>query len=454
MQKDPPLKTRGRHWRSDVTFLAWIVGNCIGLNLLIHFCAVWIRDSGRLPEFNFDSNLHSLHLFLRGALQHDSWGPMLSAVHFWTLHPDGNIFQNIFFAEHIKFQYPLASLLPFIALNKLGFSDLQIMRYANAAGWISVLLVGAVCILIAARSAALPGGKSANLTVSRNSGILVGTLMFYPLMRGCALGQVQTILTLIYTVAFYCWLVGAERWSGALIGLLVLVKPQFALLLLWATFRKRWGALIAGLAAIGLILLIALAVFGWQNNWGYLDVLRALSRTGETYSPNQSMNGLLNRLLFNGDSQRFYFASFPAFNPIVYVGTLISSTLLVVLAMVFPGGRARRGGLADFACISAVATIASPIAWEHHYGVFLPILVWLWFGRASGNAPVRGVAWLVAAWILIGDSLSPLNALAYVPVANLALSYMYFGGLIVLWILLCPRYGGTAEGAPPGAGVA
>jgi len=38
--------------------------------------------------------------------------------------------------------------------------------------------------------------------------------------------------------------------------------------------------------------------------------------------------------------------------------------------------------------------------------------------------------------VLIADFLSPFNFLAAIPVANVLQSYMYFGALLLLWLLM------------------
>jgi hypothetical protein len=443
LQSGSAIDIGGTSRRSNFAFLGWITVNCLGLNALLHFIALWSMHRAWLPYWLFDSNFHALNRYLHLLQGNDSWRPMLSAMHFWQAHPQSSIYQNVFFSQHIKFQYPLTSLLPLVALNKLGLSDLQIWALGRTAGWISAGLVALMCVAIARHSASSTQGQAPRLDIAAIVAILLGSLLFYPLLTGCVLGQIQTILTLFYSVAFYCWLRGYERTSGVFIGLMILVKPQFSFLLLWAALRKRWNALIAGLACVALILPIALIMFGWRNNWDYLSVLRALSSVGESFYANHSMNGLLNRFLFNGD-QIFHPDSFPPFHSVVYAGTLLSSFFLFGLALIFPGGRERLGGMADFACAAAVATMASPIVWEHHYGIFLPILVWLWFGRTSGRAPVRNTAWLAVAYILISDCLSPLNLLWRIPVLNIAQSYMYIGGLMIVWLLLSPRYAATS----------
>jgi alpha-1,2-mannosyltransferase len=78
--------------------------------------------------------------------------------------------------------------------------------------------------------------------------------------------------------------------------------------------------------------------------------------------------------------------------------------------------------------------IATPMAWEHHYGVMLPIFVWLWFGVYRSGI---GTVWKLAlAFVLIADFLSPFNFFADIPVANVLQSYMYFGGLLLLALLM------------------
>jgi alpha-1,2-mannosyltransferase len=436
------------HSHQDFAFLGWIALNCLGLNAIVYCIVEWIMGRSWLPDWLIDTNLYELGRFLHHKQGHDSWAPMLQALHFWQAHPGSSIYQGVFFSEHIKFQYPLTSLLPLAGLSRLGLSDARIALLLGGLTWASVGVVAILCVAIASRSASPLDGppvKIGKLGAKTIAAILLGTVLFYPLLKGCVIGQVQTMLTLAYTAAFYCWLRGKERTAGALIGIVILCKPQFFLLLVWAALRKRWGAAISGLVCVALFLPIALILFGWQNNLEYLNVLRALSRVGESFFQNQSMNGLLNRLLFNGGNQMFHQDSFPPYQPVVYAGTLISSIFLIGLGLVFPGSRARRGGMADFACMTAVATIGSPIAWQHHYGVFLPILVWLWFGRASGRAPVRNLAWLAIAYILMSDCLSPLNLLYRVPVLNIAQSSIYFGGLIAVWILLSRRYATATE---------
>jgi len=182
----------------------------------------------------------------------------------------------------------------------------------------------------------------------------------------------------------------------------------------------------------------SLAVFGLRNNLDYLSVLAGLSRKAQPHYANQSMFGLLNRAIFNGENLPYHPYIYPPYVPWIYFVTLATTAALVLLALAYPW-RARAGSVADLAAAGVVAVIATPMAWEHHYGVMLPIFVWLWFAiyrPGDERSGTRSMGWLALAFILIADFLSPLNFFAAIPVANLLQSYMYFGALLLLWLLI------------------
>jgi hypothetical protein len=218
-----------------------------------------------------------------------------------------------------------------------------------------------------------------------------------------------------------------------MMALLAMVKPQFGLLLLWAALRRRWNALASGVVALGAGGAVSLMVFGVRNNLDYVGVMAGLSRKAQSHYANQSIFGLLNRAIFNGENLPYHPYIYPPFVPWIYGVTLATTAVLVLLALAYPW-RERAGGMADLSAIAVVSVIATPMAWEHHYGVMLPILVWLWFGQCRWG---EGSVWpLAVAWVLIADFLSPFNLLAAIPVANLLQSYMYFGALLLLGLLL------------------
>ena len=117
-----------------------------------------------------------------------------------------------------------------------------------------------------------------------------------------------------------------------------------------------------------------------------MKVLSFISRVGESFWANQSVNGFLNRMLENGDP---YGTNFAPYNPMVYVITLISTLIILALAFWLPkGSRPASGGSVDLSVILIAATIGSPVVWHHHYGIFLPIMA----ARSGATLGVLG-AW-------------------------------------------------------------
>ena len=355
----------------------------------------------------------------------DSWGPMLGSADYFLAHPGLPIYQAKLYDTLI---YPLTSILPLVWMKRAGMSDPAVYRALMFASWLAVCAVVALQVAIAARVV----GRG-RLTWRAAAATAIAAFFFMPITLAFSLGQAQILLDLFFALLVYFWVEDSERPAGVMMALLAMVKPQFGLLLLWAALRRRWNALVAGVGTLALGGTVSVAVFGMRNNLDYLGVLSRLSRKAQSHYANQSMFGLLNRAIFNGENLPYHPYVYPPFVPWAYYVTLATTVVLVLLALAYPW-RERGGGMADLSAIGVVCVIATPMAWEHHYGVMLPIFVWFWFG-----VYLRGFssAWKLAlAFVLIADFLSPFNFFAAMPVANVLQSYMYFGALLLLALLM------------------
>ena len=361
----------------------------------------------------------------------DSWGPMLGSVNYFLAHPNLPIYQAKLYDTLI---YPLTSILPLLWMKKAGMTDMAVFRVLMYASWLAVCAVVGLQVAIAAKLAGSgPGGLSWRGAVAT----AFGAFFFMPITLAFSLGQAQIFLDIFFTLLVFFWVQDKQRPAGVMMALLAMVKPQFGLLLLWAALRRRWNALASGVITLALGAAASIAAFGLRNNLDYLGVLSGLSRKAQSHYANQSMFGLLNRAIFNGENIPYHPYVYPPFVPWVYYLTLATTAVLVILALAYPW-RERAGSMADLGAIGIVCVIATPMAWEHHYGVMLPIFVWFWFGvyrRGIGN-----VLWLATGWVLIADFLSPFNFFAPFLVANVLQSYMYFGALLLLGLLLRTRW--------------
>jgi hypothetical protein len=165
-------------------------------------------------------------------------------------------------------------------------------------------------------------------------------------------------------------------------------------------------------------------------------VIQFISRTGEGFFPNQSVNGILNRLLFNGNNLQWERHAFAPFHP-TFIGHAIKFRPIDTL----PTHRSREkklaGGVIDFMIIALSCTIASPIAWEHHYGILLVIFAVLLPYVLSH--PVWGRSTLllfILSYVLASNFLGGIfNNVASVPILNVMQSYLFIAGVTVLVFL-------------------
>tara|TARA_R110002072_G_scaffold118583_5_gene250444 strand:- start:10512 stop:11852 length:1341 start_codon:yes stop_codon:yes gene_type:complete len=372
-------------------------------------------------DWHFTRNLFAVY----GA--DDSWGPMTTAINQLAAEPDKPLYSTLVFEEGVKFQYPPMSLPPF-QLVSYGVNAVTTdpSRGFAAIACICVVAIGILTAMILARSLKRP------LTPIMIFVGLCAAATFYPLTKGVEIGQIQTWITLAFTAALYLAMTGRMRTAGVLVGAMCLIKPHYGLFVLWGALRKEWGFVISLLAVCVIASLVSVGLYGFNQHFDYLHALSYLSRHGETFFANQSVNGILNRLygLANPDAYSnllFTPHTFPPFNPVVYAGTMLATLAFVATALV----ASRRVRPLSFSIMMLSITMASPIAWEHHYALILPI-----YAVAFGAIRDRPMAlmWLAGSYVLSSHLWLVTNVLFDTP-ANIVQSYLFFGALILLVLL-------------------
>ena len=196
------------------------------------------------------------------------------------------------------------------------------------------------------------------------------------------------------------------------------MKPQYGLLILWAAARRRWGFCVSFGVTILVTGFVSLWVFGLRNHLDYLWMLSYAGGHGESYFANNAVNGLLHRLMFNGENLAWHEDRYPAVNPWVVGGTLLTSATLISLCLLWRRRAADAGGIVDLMIAVLTCVMASPIAWEHHYGILLP-------GNYFGVTKLAAGTWL-----------------------NVVQSSLLFGAAIVLLCLYRLRAGPGRGSAP------
>jgi hypothetical protein len=309
----------------------------------------------------------------------DSWEPMRQTFDYAKADYQKPLYAEIFFTKKPKFQYSPTSLLIFYPLtsidNFLNYIGISWIGVLQCFSWLSVGLL--IYFVIQVFKLSLTRNVEHLNYLLKFELFTINTLLlclvftFYPVIKAYTLGQIQAWINSLFAIFFWCWMKKRKGISGVIVGAMCLMKPQYSIILLWGLLRKQWTFTLAFATTTLTGILVAILLFGIGDNISYLNVLSFISKHGEAFYANQSINGLLNRLLFNGDNLNFDPHSFPPFNPWVYFGTIISSIALISAALLQPKQN-QKGSITDLSIVALTCTIASPIAWEHHYGILLP----------------------------------------------------------------------------------
>jgi alpha-1,2-mannosyltransferase len=364
--------------------------------------------------------------FLRGVQGADSWKSMEAARSYTRSHASG-LYQQVFFNDAVKFQYPPTALLLFHTMER---PTLKLIS------WLATLLTAALVAVILRRSIAAVWGEEAPrpaVAIALDALVVVAALTFYPVMKAYSLGQIQSWLNLLFAAAMLAWMTGARGVAGAALGLMCLIKPTYALLFVWGAVRQQWRFVASGAAVMASGLALSLWRFGLHDHVEYLRVLSYIARRGEAFYPNQSINGVLNRLFFNGSNLEWRYHEFPPVHPLVYAGTMAAFVVLGAAALRRPERGA--GTVVDFSIAALAVTLTAPIAWEHHYGILLPIYAAVTpFVIAHGPLGRWTAAAMAASYIVAANYFQFTNRFADTWLNPLQ-SYL-LGAAILLWGLM------------------
>jgi alpha-1,2-mannosyltransferase len=407
---------------------AWWLGAFAALNLVLSLLLWDLHSGGFLLLAGRTSN---------GSLFTDSFVPMYRGVQAWS--QGAGIYENVFFEGHTKLQYPPTALLLMLPFRGLPEARVNLLlgQWVNMA----FLFLTGITFLLLVRRLGVAKSQPGPATAFMYGSLLVLLYCFHPFGIVFTLGQIQAWINCLLILTLLFWLEGRESLAGVAVGLCALIKPSYGLLLIWGLLRRRWrfAAVMAAVCLAGG--LAALSVFGAAEFVSYARVLSYIGKRGESFFPNQSFNGLMHRLLHNGNNLTWEGSAFPPYHPAVHAVTVVTGVLLLGSALAVPLlRRARVGSLPDLCVMLLSLTMASPVAWQHHYGWAIAACVVAFLGALRLPPPRRWqMAAVVAASLLVGGhwwrfvdplvAATPFNVLqSYVLLAMLAV-------LGVLWHL-------------------
>ena len=215
---------------------------------------------------------------------------------------------------------------------------------------------------------------------------------FFPLANTVFAGTMNSLLLLLLTGAWACWLRRRDVMTGTVVGVAAIFKLFPLALLPYLVWRRHWK-LVAAVSLTGLGgLAVGLVVTSLDHNIYYFrDMLPHLA-AGTGYRENQSLAGFTARICQPSTADAGGSAG--------WCGRLLDWPLiLLLLAIVLRAtSRAARSGLEFALAVSALPLISS-VTWSFHLVILiLPIalLIRLAFTGALSRAAGRV---LIAAWL-------------------------------------------------------
>jgi hypothetical protein len=365
------------------------------------------------------------------------------------------------FSDFYKAYYPAAKLLLvegprawYIAdPSNLGFVNVPILAYPfvplallspETAGWVFLGLGIGACLATLVLLARL-------VPLDRRS-VAVLLLLFTangPLVNSLREGNTTHFVMLFLVVALTLWRAGWPFAAGLILGLCAIFKLPLLLFGPFYVLRLRWR-IAAGIAsAVGVVLLLSLAVFGHQINLDWYKACVEPYLGGVVGAFNvQSIDGFLLRLT-TGESRLWDWDPLqpPVFHRVVrtiILGGMFGATLWLLrrsdrAQASFETSALTPLDILEFVLVLNLALVTSPLSWTHYY----LLLLLPWALHLGGKLPLPRDT--VTRWLMRGG-LVFASMPVIIPeiesdwlvdlVARTIVSVWLFGGLLILTALL------------------
>jgi alpha-1,2-mannosyltransferase len=257
---------------------------------------------------------------------------------------------------------------------------------------------------------------------------LVILLAFFPIRWALFCVNAQTLISLFLAGAILAYVYSRGTLCGVLLGLATCLKPYLAPLVLFALARREWKVAAAAVVTGSALILTGLLLLGFAPWEAYLrDVLPAAS-AGYAKWGNQSFLGLARR--WAGDAQVWQLV--PTSPGVTYFGWCAAAVSLVLAVLPRGYGLATatkkapdgstssaearsvppallfRGG--DIGIAVLLATMASPIAWDHYYGWAVVLFCICLAAGRSLQAPLVFYVLLGVSYVLLATDWRPVAA--------------------------------------------
>lgn len=325
-----------------------------------------------------------------------------------------------FTIEGSSFIYPPLAALPYAAL--LGGDDAAVrarLVWTSRLAWLSILVLAAALSMHRVRP-----------TLLHVCFLAWAGIAFFPLVRALQLNQASLWVAVCVGASALAAQRGRPRSAGMLMAAAAVFKPQLALAPLLLLLCARSVAL-PSLLTLAVAGVASIVYAGIANHVRYVTEVAPRLAGGYAYYPNQSWHAFLLRLA-GADPSAF---ALPTVAPWVAAAGAIATGATVVLGA-FVLWRARVGAArADVLPLTIlfawlVATLASPISWEHHHVPALFAFAWLLRAAMAGE---------LSRWTILCAGVAAPAIAGHVdvrgwslhPIAVVGMSYTLWGDLLL-----------------------
>jgi len=270
--------------------------------------------------------------------------------------------------------------------------------------------------------------------------VLLAVIGHNALAGNLELGQYYFFLLFLMTVSFWLYFSGRDFSAGLLLGAIFILKLYAAPFLLYFAWKRRWRAF-AGMAVAGLILaIISVTWFGWTDHVYYLRDILPRAIAGEHIDPYATgMPTILNMI-------RHAFQAEPSLNPhpladapalmffLQSLATLAIPTLCLIAIPRTTSGESERAEIAWF--LIMLVLVSPSRAFYAAVLLLLPVALLL------EKATLRRAVWLIAAYLLVSNSLPDAWEPFFPSIMVLLAAYVALG--IPYWRKLRPAFAAAA----------
>jgi hypothetical protein len=142
----------------------------------------------------------------------------------------------------------------------------------------SISLLALAALLLATYLLVRPGLVPFRVAPLDHALIFGVALTYYPTLKGLELGQIQTWLSALFGLALLAYVSGRRVVVGLALGIIVSIKPQLGVFLVWALLRGEKRLAIAMGSTLGVLGLCSLARYGLAAHLEYLELIPLLGR--------------------------------------------------------------------------------------------------------------------------------------------------------------------------------